>query len=96
MLSLAAINRLRLTPWLQREEDAACAWDAVLQLRRNALIEAMLGAVILIIVAVLGTLPPGHDENEEANAKPPAGSIALLDHDAREWRRFKIQESRLR
>jgi putative copper resistance protein D len=99
MLSVAAINRLRLTPCLLWEGDTASAWDAALQLRRNAVIEATVGAVILIIVAVLGTMPPGLDESEEANGRAsisPAGSIVLLNHDALEWLRFKIQVSRLR
>jgi putative copper resistance protein D len=59
MLSVAAVNRLRLTPSLLREGDTASARDAALQLRRNAMIEAAVGAIILIIVALLGTLPPG-------------------------------------
>ncbi|HKR19126.1 MAG TPA: CopD family protein, partial [Stellaceae bacterium] len=55
MLTVAAVNRLRLTPRL-----AGAAPNAALaQLRRNALIESGLGLGILAIVGVLGILPPG-------------------------------------
>ena len=59
MLSVAAINRLRLTPRLLQDLDAAAAQHALRLLRRNSMIEAAVGAVILVIVAVLGILPPG-------------------------------------
>jgi putative copper resistance protein D len=66
MLSVAAINRLRLTPNLLQQGDAASAWTAAGQLRRNAIVEAGIGVIILAIVAVLGTMPPGIDEEETA------------------------------
>jgi len=47
MVSVAAVNRLRLTP---RGDVAA--------LRRNAEIETALGVAIVLIVAALGTMPP--------------------------------------
>ncbi len=59
MVAVAAINKLRLTPPLVQEPDDAIAGDALRQLRRNCLIEAVLGALIIVIVAVLGILPPG-------------------------------------
>jgi len=59
MLSIAAINRLRLTPRLVQHLNVAAAQNALHQLRRNSLIEATVGAIILIIVGVLGMLPPG-------------------------------------
>jgi len=62
MLLIAAINRLRLTPRLVQKLDFAGAQDALRQLRTNSLIEATLGSIILIIVGVLGTLPPGLHE----------------------------------
>jgi copper resistance protein D len=73
MLAIAGVNRLRLTPRLAQapgagsEGNAAAgdmptAADALLQLRRNCLIEAAIGAVIIFIVGMLGTLPPGLDE----------------------------------
>jgi putative copper resistance protein D len=51
MVTLAAINRVRLTPALPREAAAR-------GLARNALIEFSLGGAIIVIVAILGTLPP--------------------------------------
>jgi len=55
MLTVAAVNRLRLTPRLAGAEPKA----ALAQLRRNALIESGLGLGILAIVGGLGILPPG-------------------------------------
>ncbi len=52
MVSVAAINRFRLTP----HRDVAA-------LRRNAQMETALGIVIVVIVAVLGTLPPAYGQS---------------------------------
>lgn len=49
MVSVAGVNRFGLAP----RGDAAA-------LRRNALVETALGIAIVVIVAVLGTLPPGY------------------------------------
>jgi putative copper resistance protein D len=65
MLTIAAVNLLRLTPRL-----AAAAlsyrdtrWSAVAHLQRNALLEATIGLGVLAIVGALGILPPGlHSE----------------------------------
>jgi hypothetical protein len=63
MLSIAGINRLRLTPHLVQIANTAGSADALRQLRNNSLVEATVGAIILVIVGVLGTLEPGlHDE----------------------------------
>ena len=62
MVSIAAINRQLLTPRLVQERDAADAALALRRLRTNCLIEAGLGAIILVVVAILGTLPPGLQE----------------------------------
>jgi copper resistance protein D len=62
MLSIAAVNRLWLTPQLVQKQDSAAAHNSARWLRQNSMIEASAGAVILIIVAVLGTLPPGLEE----------------------------------
>jgi len=62
MLSIAAVNRLRLTPRLVQHLDSIGSHDALRQLRNNSLIEATVGAIILAVVGVLGTLPPGLDE----------------------------------
>jgi putative copper resistance protein D len=62
MVSIAAINRQLLTPRLVQETDARAARLACKRLRNNSLIEAAIGAVILVVVAILGTLPPGLQE----------------------------------
>jgi putative copper export protein/mono/diheme cytochrome c family protein len=66
MVLLAAINRLRLTPRIAGSEAhrrAGGAFSALRALRRNALLEAGLGAVVLFIVSALGAVPPGlHDQ----------------------------------
>jgi copper resistance protein D len=62
MVAVAAINRFRLTPRLVPDETLAPARDALRQLRRNALIEIVLGAVIITIVAKLGVTPPAFEE----------------------------------
>ena len=58
MLSLAAVNRLRLTPSLTAARDASAA----AQLQRNAIAETALGIAVLGVVGVLGITPPAvHD-----------------------------------
>ena len=59
MLTVAGINRLWLTPRLVEAMDADLAADTLHRLRRNSLIEATLGAIVVAIVGVLGMLPPG-------------------------------------
>jgi putative copper resistance protein D len=63
MLLFAAVNRLWLTPRLTSSSiDLA---DGPLRgLGRNTLAEAALGAIIIVIVALLGTLQPGLDALE--------------------------------
>jgi copper resistance protein D len=61
MVMVAGINRLWLTPRLVGASRADVAVVALRRLRRNSLIEATLGAVIVVIVGVLGMLPPGID-----------------------------------
>ena len=58
MVALAAINRFHLTPAIANAASAAVAQRAIRQLRRNAAIEAAGGAIVIAIVAALGTLPP--------------------------------------
>jgi hypothetical protein len=58
MLLLAAVNRLWLTPRLQRSDHDG-AKGAAEQIGYNTLAEAALGAAIIVIVSVLGTLAPG-------------------------------------
>lgn len=66
MVAIAAVNRLLLTSRLVRTSDPAAAQGAERQLCRNAAIEASLGAVIIAIVAVLGTLPPASHAHHHA------------------------------
>jgi copper resistance protein D len=55
MVAIAAVNRRRLTPRLAHERDHR---RAMRQLQLNSLTEAGLGLLILVIVAVLGRIPP--------------------------------------
>jgi putative copper export protein/mono/diheme cytochrome c family protein len=55
MLVIAALNLLRLLPWLAVGPMPRTAG----QLGRNALVEAALGLGVLVIVGVIGILPPG-------------------------------------
>jgi len=61
LLTVAAFNRMRLTPRLAEAaaSGAHTGIDALHQLRRNCLIETALGLAVLIVVGTLGTLPPG-------------------------------------
>ncbi len=73
LVAIAAVNRLRLTPRLVQNADVTAAQDARRRLRRNAAVEASLGAVIIVIVAVLGILPPaGHIHQHGASGAIPA------------------------
>jgi putative copper resistance protein D len=62
MLSIAAANRLLLTPRLTQTSGAIASHDALQQIERNTLIEASVGAIIIVIVAALGILPPGAEQ----------------------------------
>ncbi len=57
-MAIGAINLLRLKPRLCGRAASESADDVVLQLRRNVLLEIILGTVIVFVVAILGTLPP--------------------------------------
>ncbi len=57
MLSVAAVNRLRLTPRLSQPLSGAPG-NARRQLIRNSALEIGLGLIIFVIVGALGTLPP--------------------------------------
>jgi putative copper resistance protein D len=59
MVAFATVNRFWLTPQLVQQASIAASRDALRRLRRNAAIEVLAGAIILGIVAVLGTMPPG-------------------------------------
>src|SRR5258708_9837592 len=68
MVATAAVNRLVLTPRLVQEVDLVVGWAAMQRLRNNSLIEAAIGVIILVIVAVLGTLPPALHDVEAATS----------------------------
>lgn len=59
MVAIAAVNRLRFTPRLVQDASPTATRDALRRLRRNTAIETLVGAIIIVIVAVLGTDPPG-------------------------------------
>jgi putative copper resistance protein D len=58
MVAIAAVNRFQLTPQLLQQSSIAASRNALRQLRRNAAIEASAGAIVIAIVAALGTMPP--------------------------------------
>jgi copper resistance protein D len=58
MVSVAAVNRVRLTPRLFEPAGNAMQVSAVRQLTRNVTIEIALGLFIFAVVGVLGTLHP--------------------------------------
>jgi len=66
MVGIAAWNWSRLTPQLAEASSPAVAQGARRALCRNAAIEAAIGALILAIVAVLGTLAPASHANHHA------------------------------
>ena len=59
MLLFAAINRLRLTPQLAPSSGIDAVKGALRRLNRNTLIEAALGAIVIAVVSILGTMPSG-------------------------------------
>jgi hypothetical protein len=71
MVGIAAFNWSQLTRRLVRNADAGAARKARHALCRNAAIEVSFGAVIIGIVAVLGTLPPASHAHHQA----PGGAI---------------------
>ncbi len=66
MVGIASINRLWLTPRLVAELSLTVVQSAHRALCRNAVIEAVIGALIVVIVAVLGTLAPVSHANHHA------------------------------
>ena len=58
MVAIAAVNRSQLTPQLLQQGSIAASRDALHRLRRNAAIEVLAGAMVIAIVAALGTMPP--------------------------------------
>jgi putative copper resistance protein D len=78
MLALATVNRFRLTPQMAWDKTAAAA---LRQLRRNAVLESLLGAGIVLIVAIMGTLPPAsHAQHHPAYGAIPIGAAFVHIH----------------
>jgi copper resistance protein D len=77
MVGIAAFNWSQLTPRLIQNANGAAAQKARWSLRRNAAIEALFGAGVIGIVAVLGTLPPAsHAHHHEVDeVVPPDASF---------------------
>ena len=59
MVAIATVNRLHYTPRLGQVASAFVTQDTLRQLRRNTVIEVVLGIIIICIVAVLGVTPHG-------------------------------------
>ena len=73
MVAVAASNWSRLTPQLVQDASGAAAQRARRRLCRNAAVEAFMGAAIIVVVAVLGTLPPAsHAHHQESAGAIPA------------------------
>ncbi len=78
MVAVAAVNRFRLTPRMAGDQTATAA---LRQLRNNAVLETLGGAVVLCIVAVLGTLPPAsHAHHHAAYGAVPEGAAFVHIH----------------
>lgn len=58
MLAFAAINRFRLTPALKAARGTRATTEAVDALRRSIGLETALGFAVVLLVAILGMLPP--------------------------------------
>jgi copper resistance protein D len=83
MVAIAAVNRQWLTPRLMQSagETERATFAAISQLRRNAVIEALAGAAIICIVAVLGTkAPASHANHHPGYGALPADSAFVHIH----------------
>ena len=81
MVAVAAVNRLRLTPRIVEDASPVAVLEAIGHLRRNAAVEAALGAIVIIIVAALGTLPPAsHAQHHAAYGSVPADAAFVHIH----------------
>ena len=56
MLILAAVNRFWLVPTLINDKRDSS--PSIMRLRRNVLVEQVFGALVLLIVSILGTIEP--------------------------------------
>ena len=79
MVAIAAVNRFRLTPQLLQQGSIIASRDAFRQLRRNAAIEALAGAIVIAIVAALGTMPPAiHAAHQHPTYGPVPADAAFV------------------
>ena len=60
MVSLAAVNRLRLTPLLRQRENGTAS-NALSRIRTNTVLEAALGLLVVAVVGLLGTMSPASE-----------------------------------
>ena len=60
MLSLAAVNRLRLTPLLRQRENGTAS-NALSRIRTKTVLEAALGLLVVAVVGLLGTMSPASE-----------------------------------
>jgi putative copper resistance protein D len=58
MLSLASVNRFRLTPLVHQKLDDNATRSALRRIQTNTLLEATTGLLVVIIVGLLGTVSP--------------------------------------
>jgi putative copper resistance protein D len=73
LIAIAAFNWSRLTPALVQTDSVAAAQAARRRLYRSAMIEVAAGAIIIAIVAVLGTQPPAnHADHHSTSGALPA------------------------
>src|SRR6185312_7585415 len=70
MLAIATANRFYLTPRLRHQSAAR-------SLRRNSLIEVCLGAGVLLLVAILGTLEPGDHHHDTGSVPDDAAFVHI-------------------
>jgi copper resistance protein D len=85
MVAIAAVNRERLAQRLMRSASMRVTerdtFAAISQLRRNATLEALAGAAIICIVAVLGTrAPASHANHHPGYGALPADSAFVHIH----------------
>jgi putative copper resistance protein D len=80
MVAIAAVNRVRLTPQLLQQASIATSRDALRQLRRNAATEASAGAIVIAIVAALGTMPPAIHAAHQLPTYGPVPADAAFVH----------------
>jgi putative copper resistance protein D len=58
MLSLASVNRFRLTPLVHQKLDDNATRIALRRIQTNTVLEATTGLLVVVIVGLLGTMSP--------------------------------------